>query len=486
VEAGNSELDEDNIPQIEDMVSVCAGLVTFDKESGIIRLVHYTAQEYLERTQKNWFLNAERDIAKFKSGLRQSSEKPKDLLRSNQLYSYAAHNLFPHAEAIIASTCLTYLLFDDFKQGPCESEGFIECRVKNYPFLSYAASYWGLHARMSESDPNVRDIIFEFFKSRGAMATAHQINRFARGYREEYYTFDESLSVGPLHFASYFGLQEALNELLDLGIYHVNRPTKMGSTPLIHAAAMGHVSTVRMLLQRGADPYLKNWYGNALACAAEAGKSDVISELVHHGMSPNGTRDDDRIPINCAMDNDHASALETLVLLGADISTADVYGLPFFHRAAYEGCDKIVELMLQRRLADVESKSSYARTALSYAAEVGHEATVKQLLNRGADTESRDNYGRTPLSWAVTGGHDVIVKLLLKIGAEAKSKDNRGWTPLSWASVQGHDAVVQLLLENGADIETEERMAKRHCHWPLRTSMRQSSGCCSRRAPVSR
>lgn len=42
VEAGEAHLDEENLPQIEDMVSVCAGLVTVDDESGIIRLVHYT------------------------------------------------------------------------------------------------------------------------------------------------------------------------------------------------------------------------------------------------------------------------------------------------------------------------------------------------------------------------------------------------------------------------------------------------------------
>jgi hypothetical protein len=59
VEAGESELDEDNLPQIEDMVSVCAGLVTVDEESGIIRLVHYTTQEYFQRTQKIWFPDAE-------------------------------------------------------------------------------------------------------------------------------------------------------------------------------------------------------------------------------------------------------------------------------------------------------------------------------------------------------------------------------------------------------------------------------------------
>ena len=39
------------------MVSVCAGLVTVDEESDIIRLVHYTTQEFFERTQNIWFPN---------------------------------------------------------------------------------------------------------------------------------------------------------------------------------------------------------------------------------------------------------------------------------------------------------------------------------------------------------------------------------------------------------------------------------------------
>ena len=52
VEVGESVLDEDNFPQVEDIVSVCSGLVTVDEKSDIVRLVHYTAQEYFERTQK--------------------------------------------------------------------------------------------------------------------------------------------------------------------------------------------------------------------------------------------------------------------------------------------------------------------------------------------------------------------------------------------------------------------------------------------------
>jgi hypothetical protein len=42
VRPGECDFDEDNCPDIHDMVSSCAGLVTIDERSNIIRLVHYT------------------------------------------------------------------------------------------------------------------------------------------------------------------------------------------------------------------------------------------------------------------------------------------------------------------------------------------------------------------------------------------------------------------------------------------------------------
>jgi hypothetical protein len=42
VEPGTSGLDPDNIIDVEEIVSVCTGLVMVDKDSDIIRLVHYT------------------------------------------------------------------------------------------------------------------------------------------------------------------------------------------------------------------------------------------------------------------------------------------------------------------------------------------------------------------------------------------------------------------------------------------------------------
>jgi hypothetical protein len=42
IKPGMVELDEDFLPEIEDLVSICAGLVTADEEKGIIRWIHYT------------------------------------------------------------------------------------------------------------------------------------------------------------------------------------------------------------------------------------------------------------------------------------------------------------------------------------------------------------------------------------------------------------------------------------------------------------
>ena len=52
MEFGESKLDPDEFPDVEDMVSVCVSLVTEDEESDIIRLVHCTTQEYFERIRE--------------------------------------------------------------------------------------------------------------------------------------------------------------------------------------------------------------------------------------------------------------------------------------------------------------------------------------------------------------------------------------------------------------------------------------------------
>jgi ankyrin repeat protein len=63
---------------------------------------------------------------------------------------------------------------------------------------------------------------------------------------------------------------------------------------------------------------------------------------------------------------------------------------------------------------------------------------------------------QTPLSWAAEKGHEAVVKLLLDKNADVESKDTNGRTPLSWAAEEGHEAVVKLLLDKNADIESKD------------------------------
>jgi ankyrin repeat domain-containing protein 50 len=105
-----------------------------------------------------------------------------------------------------------------------------------------------------------------------------------------------------------------------------------------------------------------------------------------------------------------------------------------------------VKLLLETGKVDVDSKdTNNGRTPLWWAAENGHEAVVKLLLET-MDVDSKDTDGQTPLSWAAERGHEAVVKLLLETGKmDVDSKAKYGQTPLSWAAQNGHEAVVKLL-----------------------------------------
>lgn len=108
IEPNDSSLDTDKVYGAEDIVSVCAGLVTLDKDSQIIRLVHYTTQDYFVYLGQSWYPKAQEDIA---------------------------------------TACLTYLCFDEFRAGACITPEAFESRLQSNPFYMYSARFWAEHIR---------------------------------------------------------------------------------------------------------------------------------------------------------------------------------------------------------------------------------------------------------------------------------------------------------------------------------------------------
>jgi ankyrin repeat protein len=140
-------------------------------------------------------------------------------------------------------------------------------------------------------------------------------------------------------------------------------------------------------------------------------------------------------------------------------SAADDFRNKALHAAVIEGFPQAVEMLLISG-ADANSKEELERTPLSWAAELGHEAVLRLLLETGkVNVESKDQHGQTPLLWAIKRGREAVVKLLLEIGkVDVEYEDKYGRTPLLWAVGQGHVAVVKLLLEiSKVNVETEDK-----------------------------
>ncbi|KAJ7351586.1 hypothetical protein DFH08DRAFT_993239 [Mycena albidolilacea] len=64
VEQDKGQLDKENFMALKTILSVCTGLVTVDKESSVVRLVHYTMQEYLDKIQAEKFPGAQTEITR--------------------------------------------------------------------------------------------------------------------------------------------------------------------------------------------------------------------------------------------------------------------------------------------------------------------------------------------------------------------------------------------------------------------------------------
>ena len=67
---------------------------------------------------------------------------------------------------------------------------------------------------------------------------------------------------------------------------------------------------------------------------------------------------------------------------------------------------------------------------LHIAAEKGHEAMVRALIESGADVNTANNDDATPLYIAAQEGHEAMVRVLIELGADVSKTTDDDWTAL--------------------------------------------------------
>jgi len=251
----------------------------------------------------------------------------------------------------------------------------------------------------------------------------------------------------PLMLAAAFGTVEAMQALIDAGadvnavsasgltalhlsagdirkasllVQHganVNARSQMGRTPLIVASSThGASAVVRLLLEKGADIQAGDTLGlTSLISAAAANDTTSVKLLLERGAN---------------------------VVVEANIPQPST---PLM-AAAHNGNLELTRLFLARK-APVNVKSGApgtvkngplgfsAFTALHTASLSGNPDVVKALLDAGADVNTVDIRGFTPLVWAISTDRPNmrIVKMLLEKNADLSIRSKDGETAADWA-----------------------------------------------------
>lgn len=231
------------------------------------------------------------------------------------------------------------------------------------------------------------------------------------------------------------------------------RPTSVFDAALVVAAQEGRDATLRLLLEAGASPNARDYYGQAIARAVSyRAPATIVEILLAAGASPDAASVNGKTALFGAIEHGATEIARRLVAAGARVDHGDTNDMRPLHIAAEYGTPDDVRMLLAAG-ADVNGGKHF-RTPLLLATERGREAVVEALLEGGADTDRTSSYlGRTPLHAAFESAHDAIAARLIRAGAARTIRDERGLSVDAIYGPDGRDAMPLVLPAGPGDGE---------------------------------
>ncbi|KAL6808783.1 ankyrin repeat-containing domain protein [Trichoderma camerunense] len=408
IDESSQVFDEDMVPDMDDLVAACTGLVVLDGASNIVHLVHKSAAEYFERTRSKWF---------------------------------------PKANEKMAFMCLRYLQIAETK--PDESRG------EEAPFFLYAKANWSYHSVEGEKEAADDAATSDASRTKPTIDISTSPNKLAvtqlaiQQMTKEVVDVDSSIVD-----ACYAGHQAWVEQLIVVRNYDMNKhgisqatfisedgssmasalPTELprDNVLLTIAAARGDYSMAQMLLARGADPNIFNAMGQTpLIIAAMNGFDKLVSLLL------------DQKSIEPDLMCQHSGLLSTAFLTSIEFGR--------------EGCFK---LLLERSNRGV--RDSRKRGAMWLAAAAGYNSIISELLKwPDVEIDCADTNCGSPLTAAVRGSHEDAALLLLPY-LKCRSCSYCGVTPMHYAVRNRLHNLLERLLKHDASTVDSELRSHRH------------------------
>ncbi|KAF7556665.1 hypothetical protein G7Z17_g1205 [Cylindrodendrum hubeiense] len=435
-----------------DISDLCSNLVIVDIDREVIRFAHQSIQEYLLRTKQDLFSPS------------------------------ISHTL-------LASTCIKIS-----SHGPPNEEA-LASQVKDFYF--YAATYWATHFRSAKAEQN--DDIFQEMVSFVFEEEDWETSLSFEAWLDictdivsllpNHHLMKRALDAipnelsSPLFLAAVFGLDGLITLLAtsDRGT-DWNQKNTLGHTAIYLAAALGHVSTVSLLMHHGAELDVEcGRYGSPIKAACFGGHAEVVEKLLQNDAST-VCGFTFKNALDAAFHGRHEHIVLDLIRHGSSIKSETDYEQVVQMAAEYGFIQVMDELQkpafISFRQEDGPSKQKarmakaikggqlgvlkqhlrnklnpsevLPESAIAIAALYGHNDLVQFLLSKDMSVEAEGQFG-SPLRSASLMNRKSTIQLLLQSGADVKTGERRG-NALYVAAVKGHNDIAKILIQEGADV----------------------------------
>ncbi len=286
-----------------------------------------------------------------------------------------------------------------------------------------------------------------------------------------------------LQWAATNGQFNAAQYLLEKGAKPDERIDETADTPLMLAAAKGHIALAKLLVKYGANCHLKKQDGRStFHLAAAAGQLECLKYLATIDTTREEAMTDGHAKLMSAANiSDDPELFRLLVSNGANparkgtIYLYDQFGQKtdgyygnLLGLAAAQGKMALLKYFIEEcklpvedKEYDPDKKTDAGWTGLQWAANNGQIEAARYLLDKGAKPDERtDETVDTPFMLAVSQGHVDLAKVLVQYGARWQAKKSDGNTALHLAAMYQQLDALKWLLSLGADTKTVNKEGK--------------------------